>query len=248
MTTSSSQPARRAVVTGAASGIGAALAGHLARSGLSVIGLDKDPCTAGGVQGIQCDLSDLAATDRLISDLETERPVDVLVSCAGIFQEQYAADLTLADYHRTLNVNLHAPVLLMSRCAAQMAARGWGRIVAITSIHARFSEPGALAYDVAKGGLEAATRTLAIEHAADGVLVNAVAPGYVDTAMSVIDGHNELDSQPFQEQYLHTGRLPARRAAQPDELAAAVAHLVSDANTYQTGSTVTIDGGLCARF
>lgn len=237
---------RRAVVTGAASGIGAAVAAELAAAGYAVLGLDKDPCTV--VEGIVTDLSDLPRLDTLVAEIEAAGAVDVLVSCAGIFEGQLTDDFTTEAYERTLRVNLHAPVLLMSRFAARMARRGYGRIVAVTSIHARVSEPTALAYDVGKAGLEAATRTVAIEHANSGVLVNALAPGFVNTAMSVVNGENELDSPWFTDHYLATGRLPIRRAAEPAEIASAVSYLVGEHNTYLTGSTVTVDGGLCARF
>lgn len=237
---------RRALVTGAASGIGQAVAAELAAAGYVVVGVDKDPCSV--VHGIVADLSDLAGLDRLVAEIEAAGGVDVLVSCAGIFEGQLTDDFTTDTYERTLRVNLHAPVLLMSRFAARMARRGYGRIVAVTSIHARFSEPTALAYDVAKAGLEAATRTVAVEHADAGVLVNALAPGFVNTSMSVVDGENELETPWFTDHYLGTGRLPIRRAAEPSEIATSVAYLVDERNTYLTGSTVTVDGGLCARF
>jgi NAD(P)-dependent dehydrogenase (short-subunit alcohol dehydrogenase family) len=237
---------RRALVTGAASGIGAAVAAELSARGLSVVGLDKDECP--GLDAVVLDLSDLHRLDQVIDELDAANPVDVLVNCAGVFVPQLASDLTLEQFEWMLRVNLHAPTLLMSRLASRMARRGFGRIVTVTSIHSRFSEPTALAYDVAKAGLEAATRTVAIESANNGVLVNAVAPGFINTAMSIVDGENELESEYFADHYLATGRLPMRRAAQPAEVATAIAYLVSEENTYITGSTLTIDGGLCARF
>ena len=136
----------------------------------------------------------------------------------------------------------------MSGFAARMAQRGYGRIVAITSVHVRFSEPTALAYDVGKGGLDAAVRTIAIEHAAAGVLVNAVAPGFVHTGMSIINGVDETETQWFQDSFIKNGRLSMGRVAQPAEIASAVRYLVSDENTYITGTSLTVDGGLSARF
>ena len=237
---------RRALVTGAAGGIGAAIAHELTQANMDVVRLDRD--VVEGTGSIQADLSAVSELGHLVDDIETGGPIDVLVSCAGIFEGQLATDLDLADYDRTLRINLHAAVYLMSAFASRMAKRGYGRIVAITSIHARLSEPTALAYDVGKGGLDAAVRTIAIEHADCGVLVNAVAPGFVRTAMSIVDGEDELDSSWFRDQYLDTGRLPMRRAAEPREIASAVGYLASDANTYVTGSSLTVDGGLSARF
>jgi 3-oxoacyl-[acyl-carrier protein] reductase len=129
-----------------------------------------------------------------------------------------------------------------------MSQAGYGRVVNITSIHARLSEPGSLAYDVAKAGLEAATRTAAIELATSGVLVNAVAPGFVATRMSVVDGQDELESEWFSTIYVDNSRLPLRRAATPAEVAETVTWLAGESNSYVTGQVLTVDGGLSARF
>ena len=106
----------------------------------------------------------------------------------------------------------------------------------------------ALSYDVAKGGLEQATRTLAVELSRLGVLVNAVAPGFVSTRMSVVDGKDELESAWFKEVYLEHGKLPIRRHAMPSEIAEHVAWLASERNTYATGQVMTVDGGLTVTF
>ncbi|MFF2655554.1 SDR family NAD(P)-dependent oxidoreductase [Streptomyces sp. NPDC058045] len=237
---------RKAVVTGAASGIGAAVARRLSADGMDVLGIDRHPCA--DLPHRVVDLSDRSQVIALASDLDRETAPDVFVNCAGIFEGELSADLDFTNYERTLSVNLHAPVYLMSKLAAGMAARGYGRIVAITSIHVRMSEPTALAYDVGKGGLDAAVRTIAIENADRGVLVNAVAPGFVRTGLSIINGENELESDWFRESFLANGRLPVRRAAEPGEIATTVSHLVSDDNTYLTGESITVDGGLSARF
>src|SRR5262249_41451354 len=129
-----------------------------------------------------------------------------------------------------------------------MAERGYGRIVNITSIHGEFGEETALSYDIAKGGLNQATRTLAIELGRAGVLVNAVAPGFVSTRMSIVDGRNELESEWFRDVYIDRGKLPLRRYAEPAEIASHVAWLASDRNTYLTGQVVTVDGGVTVTF
>ena len=118
----------------------------------------------------------------------------------------------------------------------------------IASIHGRFGKEQALSYDAAKGGLEQATRTLAIELSHHGVLVNAVAPGFVSTRMSVVDGVNELDSEWFNDVYVRYGKLPMRRYAQPSEIAAQVAWLASSENSYVTGQVLTVDGGVTVTF
>jgi NAD(P)-dependent dehydrogenase (short-subunit alcohol dehydrogenase family) len=165
-----------------------------------------------------------------------------------VFEPALAVDLTLDSYARVLAVNLHAPVFLASRAARGMIERGYGRIVNITSVHGRFGEETALSYDVSKGGLEQATRTLAVELSHLGVLVNAVAPGFVATRMSVVDGKNELEADWFRDLYVTYGKIPIRRYAMPEEIAEHVAWLASERNTYMTGQVLTVDGGLTVTF
>jgi len=242
---------RTALVTGAANGIGRAIAERFVAEGARVVAVDRDelPDLGDAVHPLRWDLSDTAALDLLIVEAEAgSGPLDVLVNNAGVFEPALAVDLTLESYRRVLDVNLHAPVFLASRAARGMSARGYGRIVNITSIHGRFGEESALAYDVAKGGLDQATRTLAIELSRHGVLVNAIAPGFVSTRMSVVDGKDELESEWFKTVYLEHGKLPMRRHALPAEIAEHAAWLASERNTYVTGHVLTVDGGLTVTF
>ena len=242
---------RTALVTGAANGIGLAIAERIAAEGGRVVAVDREdvPDRGPAVVMLRWDLSETAALESLLAEAEAlVGPLDILVNNAAVFESALAIDLTLESYHRVLAVNLHAPVFLASRAARGMTERGYGRIVNITSVHGRFGEETALAYDVAKGGLEQATRTLAVELARLGVLVNAVAPGFVATRMSVVDGTDELESAPFATVYLDHGKLPIRRYALPPEIAEHVAWLASDRNTYVTGQVLTVDGGLTVTF
>jgi len=242
---------RTALVTGAANGIGRAIAARFVAEGARVVAVDREelPDLGDAVHPLRWDLSDTAALDLLIVEAEAgSGPLDVLVNNAGVFEPALAVDLTLESYRRVLDVNLHAPVFLASRAARGMSARGYGRIVNITSIHGRFGEESALAYDVAKGGLDQATRTLAIELSRHGVLVNAIAPGFVSTRMSVVDGKDELESEWFKTVYLEHGKLPMRRHALPAEIAEHAAWLASERNTYVTGHVLTVDGGLTVTF
>jgi len=236
----------KAVVTGTSNGIGLAIARAFTADGIEVTGLDIEP-GPDGFESIAVDLADAAAVTAA-GELLAGRGIDILVNCAGIFAASPLLELDLAGYRRLLAIDLDAAVLLMKHLGAGMAERGWGRIVNVTSVHASVSEPGCLAYDVAKAGLEAATRVAAIELAPHGVLVNAVAPGFVTTRMAEVDGVDELETPAMRGIYIEGGRLPLGRGAAPEEVAALVAWLAGPANTYVTGESVRVDGGLTVRL
>lgn len=239
----------RCVVTGAANGIGAAIAERLRSDGHAVVGLDVEP---GGDPrtSIRADLADAdARAGGFGAAVDSLGGVDVLVNAAGVFRQGSIRDSEPSDWSAVWAVDLVAPIDLMRLAAAPMASQGFGRIVNITSIHARTGQPGCLAYDVAKAGLEAATRSAAIDLAGSGILVNAVAPGFVRTRMSLLaDGTDETDSAQFRAIYIDGGKLPLGRAAEAREIAASVAFLVSRENTYTTGQVLTVDGGLGSTF
>jgi NAD(P)-dependent dehydrogenase (short-subunit alcohol dehydrogenase family) len=242
---------RRALVTGGANGIGRAIVERFVAEGAAVATVDVEPADGLGpnVLTIQRNLAQTDDLDALVDEVEEKLgPLDVLVNNAGVYEPAQAVELSIASYRRVLAVNLDAPIFLATRAARGMIDRGYGRVVNITSIHGRFGEELALSYDAAKGGLEQATRTLAIELSRHGVLVNAVAPGFVSTRMSVVDGVNELDSEWFNDIYVRYGKLPMRRYAQPSEIAAQVAWLASSENTYVTGQVLTVDGGVTVTF
>jgi NAD(P)-dependent dehydrogenase (short-subunit alcohol dehydrogenase family) len=242
---------RIALVTGGANGIGRSIVENFVNEGATVAVVDREPASTleGPVTSFEFDLADTERLDRLVDEVEdVVGPLDILVNDAGIYEPALAVDLALDSYRRVLAVNLDAPVFLARRVARGMVARGYGRIVNITSVHGQFGEETGLSYDVAKAGLNQATRTLAIELGRGGVLVNAVAPGFVATRMSVVDGRDELQSDWFREIYLEYGKLPLRRHAEPWEIARHVVWLASEQNTYLTGQVVTVDGGLTVRF
>jgi 3-oxoacyl-[acyl-carrier protein] reductase len=236
----------RTIVTGAANGIGRAVADRLRERGDRVLGIDRE----GGADIVRTDLADPGS--RSAAAAEAERRLggaDVLVNVAGIFREGSILDSGIDDWSPVWAVNLHAPLELIRLLAPGMASRGFGRIVNITSVHARQAQPSCLAYDVAKAGLEAATRSAALDLASSGVLVNAVAPGFVRTRMSLLDdGTDETDTDAFRARYLDAGKLPLGRAAQPAEIAPAVQFLAGRDNTYITGQVLTVDGGLTMTF
>lgn len=235
---------RHALVTGAANGIGLAVAQRFRSEGARVSGVDVEP----GVEW-RFDLAETEGVDRLVDEVEAAAgPVDVLASVAGVFEPARYDELTLESYRRVLAVNLDAPVFIARRCGRGMAERGYGRILSVTSIHGQFGEERSLSYDVSKAALNGATRTLAIELGPRRVLVNALAPGFVRTRMSVVDGADELESDWFRTIYVENRKLPLRRPAEPAEIAAHAAWLCSEENTYVTGQVITVDGGLTVTF
>lgn len=239
------EPALRAIVTGAANGIGFAVAERLRADGMTVVGLDREP----GRGIVVVDLANDADRDRALGEaVDRLGGVDVLVNVAGIFRHGAIHESDLGTWRGVWAVDLEAPIALMRGCAQRMIAGGFGRIVNITSVHARFAQPSCLAYDVGKAGLEAATRSAALDLARHGILVNAIAPGFVKTRMSVVDGEDETEEEPFRRAYVESGKLPLGRAAEPYEIAATVAWLAGRDNTYVTGHVLTADGGLTTTF
>ena len=243
---------RAALVTGAANGIGRAIAERLAAEGARVAAVDVEACSrsrslrARGALGPVGDrVARWAARGRPKPSIG---PIDVLVNNAGVFEPALAVDLTLDSYRACARGQPARAGLPREPGGSGMIERGYGRIVNITSVHGRFGEETAISYDVAKGGLEQATRTLAVELSRHGVLVNAVAPGFVATRMSVVDGKDELESDWFNDVYVKYGKIPIRRYAMPDEIAEHVAWLGSERNTYMTGQVLTVDGGLTVTF
>lgn len=239
---------RRAVVTGAASGIGRAVARALTAANLQVIGVDRDPIPDELWATQIADLGDEAGLAALCAELQRHQPVDILVNVAGILSLNPANAFDAAGFWQTLKVNLYAPVMLVTTLGPAMCDRGWGRVVNVSSVHAIVSEPETLAYDASKTALVGITRTLAVEWARSNVLVNAVAPGFTATGMSVVNGENELESDWFRQIYIDGGQLPIGRAADPAEIAALIAWLVSAQNTYVTGATLVADGGMTVRM
>jgi NAD(P)-dependent dehydrogenase (short-subunit alcohol dehydrogenase family) len=236
----------RTIVTGAASGIGAAVVARLRQRGDTVVGIDRQP---GGDWSV-ADLSTADERTRVISEaVDILGSVDVLVNVAGIFRPTPVPGSTLDDWRVVWAVNLEAPLELMATVLPIMAEGGGGKVCNITSVHAKASRVDCLAYDVAKAGLEAATRSFALAGAPHNVLVNAVAPGFVRTPMSLnADGVDESDTEEFHTLYRDSGRLPLGRAAEPHDIASAVEYLTNPDNTYTTGQVLVVDGGLFATF
>jgi 3-oxoacyl-[acyl-carrier protein] reductase len=215
---------RTVLLTGASRGIGRAIAERVAESGATLLA----PTRA------ELDVADESSVERFLSKLDV--PVDVLINDAGVSEPGVLAEVDDEAFLHTLRVNLVAPVQLARGLAPGMSARGYGRIVNISSIWAIVAREGRITYSASKAGLIGATRALAVELGPSGVLVNAVAPGYVATAMTLANNPPEALAE-------IAARIPLRRLAEPGEIADLVAFLASQRNSYMTGHVVVCDGG-----
>ena len=250
------EPERAALVTGGAGGIGAAVARALTATGVRVtvadIRYEAAAAVADGIGGsaIEVDLGDPVSTAHAVEQLTARSSgLDVLVNAAGIVDATPTERLDGATYRRVLEVNLNGMVELTLGLLPLLRRSSSGRILNIGSIQGFRGTPDSLAYGASKAGVHSLTRALATDLAADGVLVNALAPGFIDTPMAVLpDGRTEYETDWFQEVYVRHGRIPLRRPGTPEEVAAAAMFFVSPANTYVTGQVLAVDGGLVATF
>ena len=250
---------RVAVVTGAARGIGAATAVALARAGMAVMIADLATSTGEATadmlrqQGFHAAFvaADVTCDAETIigAALEQFGRIDILVNNAGVFTPFDALDPNLSAWQRVVDVIYYGTFHCSRAAARAMIAQGHGgRIINISSINAFLGAPQSSHYNSAKGAVDQLTRCFAVELAPHGILVNGVAPGFVDTAMAVVNGVKEHETPEFQEFYVRRRRIPLARPAQPEEIAEAVLFLASPRCTYITGQIIVVDGGLSITF
>jgi NAD(P)-dependent dehydrogenase (short-subunit alcohol dehydrogenase family) len=232
---------QRALVTGATSGIGRAAALQLARDGAEVLVHGRDAArgadtveeiTAAGdtASFVAADLGDAADVLWLAGEV---RDVDILINNAGIALFGPTAEFDISAFDRMFATNVRAAFVLVAAIAPRMAARGHGSIVNVSSMAGLIGLAGAAAYSTTKASLDAMTRAWAAEYSANGVRVNAIAPGPVYTRAS---GRTEELGQ----------TTPMGRASRPEEIAEVIAFLASPRASYITGATVAADGGRTA--
>ena len=252
-------PTQTAIVTGAGSGIGRACAHQLAAKGHAVVVADINEAAArsvvaeivqagGRATALQADVRHDA--QRMVdAAVQTYGALDILVNNAGIFYPADFLTTPFEDWHRAVDVMFYGATKCSRAAAQQMVAQGGGgQIVNISSVNAFLGAPLSSHYNTAKGAIDQLTRCLAVELAPHRILVNGVAPGFVETPMAVVDGVNEHSTQDFRQFYVQRRRIPLARPAEPDEIATVVTFLAEGTATYLTGHTIVVDGGLTVTF
>lgn len=237
-----------ALITGASRGLGAAIAKRLAQDGFGVIlnyrsneeaakRVAEEIMEKGGkVKLLPFDVASESSVDAAIEQWENENPNDiitVLVNNAGIRQDTLLVFMQTSQWHDIINTTLDGFLFVTRRLLKSMLTKRYGRIINISSLSGLKGMPGQVNYSAAKGGLIAATKALAQEVAPRKVTVNAVAPGFIRTDMTVDLNEAELKKM-----------IPAGRFGEAEEVAELVAFLASDKASYITGETISINGGL----
>lgn len=250
---------RKSIITGAARGIGAATALRMAREGCAVGVLDLDAAAAtstaasvngdaevvaagGSAAGYACDVTDeRAVADAFSSFAETHGGIDILVNNAGITRDNLLFKLEAVDWNLVIATNLTSAYLCAREAQKYMVKAKYGRIVSLSSRSA-LGNRGQANYAAAKAGVQGLTATLAIELGPFNITVNAVAPGYIATAMTAATAERG-GSTADEHQRAAAERTPLRRVGKPEEVAAAIAFLASDDASYVSGQTLYINGG-----
>jgi len=258
-----SEPARRrvVVVTGGAAGIGRAIVHRLVQDGYRVFNLDRTAEKlkqvekeegADNVMSLALDLADAQSCLKKVQQCVQSAfggRIDGLINNAGLqMKGRELDDVKVEEWDLVNHVNLRAYWMMTKALAPFMKPFGFGRIVNISSIHSKVTEPGRTVYASTKGAINALTEALAVELAPHGIIVNAVAPGFCRTEMSIINGVDETETEEFVQFYKKGRRIPLARAGLPHEIAAVCAFLLCEENSYMTGQTIFVDGGLTCRF
>ena len=237
---------RVALVTGASRGIGAAIARVLAEQGMLVVGTATSEVGADAIHskltplgglGRVLNVTNPTSIDSLINSIRADLadPV-VLVNNAGITQDNILMRMKEDEWHQVIDTNLTALYRLTKACVRGMAKARWGRIINVTSVVGSMGNAGQSNYAATKAGAEGMARSLARELGSRSITVNCVAPGFIDTDMTRALGEAQRDALQSQ--------IPLGRLGEPDDVAAIVAFLASDASQYITGETIHVNGGL----
>jgi len=243
-------PTRVALVTGGIGGIGTAICQRLVKDGMKVVAnhhpSEQEAASAWQRQqadaGFEIDIiaADVASFDEcagMAANIkQTYGPVTVLVNCAGITRDKTFKKMEEAQWRAVIDINLNSVFNVTRNVWEDMLEAGFGRIVNISSVNGQRGQFGQANYAAAKAGMHGITMSLAQEGAAKGITVNTVSPGYVETAMTLAMRDDVRDAI--------VATVPMRRMGRPDEIASAIAFLVSDETGYITGINLPVNGGL----
>ena len=250
---------KKVIVTGGSRGIGAGIVKRIFNEGAEIIIADiKKDLAKKLIEDLKTDkitffetnLSEESEIIKLIEYVKNKWGLlDILINNAGIEDGFLLSDQSYEKYRKTMKVNLDAPFLCSKYSLPLLEKSKSGRIVMISSIQGIRGYKGNISYNTAKGGLINMTRSLAVELADKNILVNSVAPGFINTDMSVMkDGSLEWNTDWFKDVYLKYEKLPMGRYGHPDDVAGAVYFFCSDDSKYVTGQTLLVDGGVSVTF
>jgi NAD(P)-dependent dehydrogenase (short-subunit alcohol dehydrogenase family) len=238
---------RVALITGGGTGIGLEIARCMVAAGATVIitgrresVLQESAAELGeGAHFVVNDVSDLAGTDALIEQIEAEYgPLDILVNNAGINMKKPALEVTDEDFSRIIHTNLNAVFALTRAAGRRMVPRGRGTIIMISSMAAYYGIDRVVAYAASKSAVEGMVKVLASEFSKNGVRVNAIAPGFIETEMS----RTAMNSDPDRRDRAMR-RTPMGKFGKPSDIGHAAVFLASEAARYVTGASLPVDGG-----
>ena len=215
---------KTALITGSSRGIGKSIKESLSKDGIDIINPSRDIL----------DLSSPKSIDEFLSQLTTH--IDIVINNAGILKVGQHDEISTDDFHEVFQVNVVAPFKIISGVIGDMKHQKFGRIVNISSIWGQKSKEGRTLYSSSKAALDALTRSLAIEFASYNILINSVAPGYIETDM-LKQYNTEKELSAIRE------KIPMKRFGKKIEIAELVKFLCSENNSYITGQILTIDGG-----